>query len=64
MANSEGDAKLFDLGYVTVTLVGVFEVSPRIKSECENGRHYYAFYGRAIYQPEQPTVPAENYIRV
>jgi putative restriction endonuclease len=43
--------RLFDLGYVTVTPDGVFEVSPRIKAEFENGRQYYALHGNRVSQP-------------
>jgi HNH endonuclease len=42
---------LFDLGYVTVTPDHVFEVSPRIREEFENGRDYYKLQG---YQPILP----------
>jgi putative restriction endonuclease len=44
---------LFDAGYVTVTPALHFEVSPRIKAEFENGRHYYALHGQKISAPEQ-----------
>jgi putative restriction endonuclease len=44
---------LFDAGYVTVTPALKFEVSPRIKAEFENGRHYYALHGQTISAPEQ-----------
>lgn len=39
---------LFDAGYVTITLELHFEVSPRIREEFENGRHYYALHGQKI----------------
>lgn len=42
---------LFDAGYVTVTPELRFEVSPRIKEEYENGRHYYALHGQQVSQP-------------
>jgi putative restriction endonuclease len=42
---------LFDAGYVTVTPDFRFEVSPRIREEYENGRHYYALHGRKIDLP-------------
>ena len=42
---------LFDLGYVTVTPDHVFEVSPRIREEFENGRDYYALHGRSLFVP-------------
>ena len=43
---------LFDLGYVTVTPSLHFEVSPRIREEFENGRHYYALQGTRIRAPD------------
>jgi putative restriction endonuclease len=44
---------LFDLGYVTVTPEHVFEVSPRIREEFENGRDYYALHGRPLLVPRR-----------
>jgi putative restriction endonuclease len=44
---------LFDLGYVTVTPDNVFEVSPRIREEFENGRDYYAMHGRPLLIPRR-----------
>ena len=43
--------KLFDDGYVTVTPDHHFEVSGRIREEFENGRHYYALHGKAVFVP-------------
>lgn len=43
---------LFDAGYVTVTPDARFEVSRRIKEEFDNGRHYYALHGQAVFAPE------------
>ena len=43
--------RLFDTGYVTVTPELDFEVSPRIREEFENGRHYYALHGKRIATP-------------
>jgi putative restriction endonuclease len=40
--------KLFDLGYVTVTPELRLEVSPRLKSEWQNGREYYARHGETL----------------
>jgi putative restriction endonuclease len=40
--------KLFDLGYVTVTPELKLEVSPRLKTEWQNGREYYAHHGQAL----------------
>jgi putative restriction endonuclease len=34
--------RLFDLGYVTVSREGRFEVGGRLREDFENGRHYYA----------------------
>jgi putative restriction endonuclease len=39
--------KLFDTGYVTISLDYRFDVSRRIKEEFENGRDYYALHARA-----------------
>jgi putative restriction endonuclease len=44
---------LFDLGYVTVTPEHVFEVSPRIREEFENGRDYYAMQGKPLILPRR-----------
>jgi putative restriction endonuclease len=41
----------FDLGYVTVTPDGRFEVGRRLKEGFENGRHYYEMHGRKISVP-------------
>ncbi len=38
--------RLFDLGYVTVSGDGHFEVGRRLKEEFENGRHYYSMHGK------------------
>jgi putative restriction endonuclease len=40
--------KLFDLGYVTVTPDLKLEVSPRLKTEWQNGREYYAHHGQPL----------------
>lgn len=45
---------LFDTGYVTVTPELRFEVSTRIRTEFENGRHYYELHGRAVRPPDDP----------
>jgi putative restriction endonuclease len=42
---------LFDAGYVTVTPALRFEVSPRIREEFQNGRHYYALHGQEVHRP-------------
>jgi|SRR5581483_4378704 len=44
---------LFDLGYVTVTPDHIFEVSPRIRAEFENGRDYYAMHGKPLLVPNR-----------
>jgi putative restriction endonuclease len=56
--------KLFDLGYVTVTPELIVEVSPRLKSEWENGREYYAHHGQRLrVRPTDPAYqPAREYL--
>jgi putative restriction endonuclease len=44
---------LFDAGYVTVTPDLHFEVSPRIREEFDNGKHYYSFHGQRIDPPKE-----------
>jgi putative restriction endonuclease len=46
--------RLFDLGYVTVSEDGRFEVGRRLKEDFENGRHYYDMHGRRIFLPSAP----------
>ena len=46
--------RLFDLGYVTVSTDGRFEVGSRLKQDFENGRHYYEMHGRQSFDAEQP----------
>lgn len=43
--------RLFDLGYVTVSADGRFEVGKRLKEDFENGRHYYDMHGQPIRPP-------------
>jgi HNH endonuclease len=43
--------RLFDLGYVTVSTDGKFEVGHRLKDDYENGRHYYAMHGKPLSLP-------------
>jgi putative restriction endonuclease len=43
--------RLFDLGYVTVSPEGRFEVSRRLKADFDNGRHYYELHGTPLWQP-------------
>jgi len=44
---------LFDGGYVTVTPELKVEVSPRIREEFENGKHYYELHGQSILIPKE-----------
>jgi putative restriction endonuclease len=46
--------RLFDSGYVTVTLDHHFEVSRRIKEEFDNGEEYRALHGNRIWVPSSP----------
>jgi len=47
--------RLFDKGYVTVGSDDLrFGVSPRLRSEWENGREYYALQGARINVPSEP----------
>jgi putative restriction endonuclease len=43
--------RLFDLGYVTVSNDGRFEVGRRLKDDFENGRHYYTMQGQPLLMP-------------
>lgn len=44
--------RLFDVGYVTVSADGRFEVGRRLKDDFENGRHYYAMHGQPLSLPK------------
>ncbi|MBI3707617.1 MAG: HNH endonuclease, partial [Proteobacteria bacterium] len=46
--------RLFDLGYVTVSDDGRFEVGRRLKDDFENGRLYYAMHGQSVALPADP----------
>ena len=46
--------RLFDLGYVTVSTDGRFEVGRRLKEDFENGLHYYKMHCRPISVPADP----------
>jgi putative restriction endonuclease len=46
--------RLFDLGYVTISTDGRFEVGRRLKNDYENGRHYYAMHGQSLSLPRDP----------
>jgi HNH endonuclease len=53
--------QLFDLGYVTVSSDGRFEVGRRLEEDFENGRHYYEMHGRPIRPPRDNThTPARD----
>jgi putative restriction endonuclease len=47
--------RLFDRGYVTVSLDGRFEVGRRLKEDFDNGRHYYDLHGQRLRAPLRPT---------
>ncbi len=47
--------RLFDLGYVTVSSDGKFEVGRRLKEDFENGRHYYELRGQPLLMPSNPS---------
>ena len=44
--------RLFDLGYVTIDESHRFDVSPKLKEDYENGRHYYALRGQKVRLPD------------
>jgi putative restriction endonuclease len=46
---------LFDLGYMTISPDLRFEVSKKIREEYENGRDYYAYHGKEIVVPDDPS---------
>ncbi len=55
--------KLFDLGYVTVSNDGRFEVGHRLKEDFENGRHYYEMHGQQLLMPrESEQRPAREFL--
>lgn len=49
--------RLFDLGYVTVTERNTFAVSERLKSDFDNGVHYYAMQGTQLAVPRRGFAP-------
>jgi putative restriction endonuclease len=55
---------LFDQGYVTVDPANMrMVVSPRIREEFENGRHYYALHGQPVRLPSDSTaLPAVEHL--
>ena len=46
--------RLFDLGYVTVSTDGHFEVGRRLREDFENGQHYYQMHGKSLWMPPDP----------
>jgi predicted restriction endonuclease len=46
--------RLFDLGYVTVSTDGRFDVGRRLRDDFENGQHYYQMHGQALALPRDP----------
>jgi putative restriction endonuclease len=52
--------RLFDLGYVTVSTEGRFEVGRRLKEDFENGRHYYAMHGQEVAMPRDARLRPER----
>jgi putative restriction endonuclease len=46
--------RLFDLGYVTVSVDGHFEVGRRLREDFENGQHYYEMHGKRLFTPSSP----------
>lgn len=56
--------RLFDKGYLTVTPDRRIEVSPRLRTEYENGHTYYPHHGRRITLPADPLMhPNPNFLR-
>jgi putative restriction endonuclease len=43
---------LFDRGYVTVTADRRFLVSGRLRTDYDNGEHYYQLHGSRVWLPE------------
>ena len=56
--------KLFDLGYVTVTPDLRLEVSPKLKTEWQNGREYYAHHGQPLrmHPADQASRPSKEFL--
>jgi putative restriction endonuclease len=46
--------RLFDLGYVTVSTDGRFEVGRRLREDFGNGQHYYQMHGQTLWMPSDP----------
>lgn len=49
--------RLFDLGYVTIAPDHRFEVSPRLKADFDNGKHYYDLHGTTLRAPSRGFAP-------
>jgi putative restriction endonuclease len=47
--------RLFDLGNVTVTPAGVFEVSRQLRDDYDNGKIYYEMHGQHVRFPQRPS---------
>jgi len=56
--------KLFDLGYITVTPELRLEVSPKLKTEWQNGREYYAHHGQPlrVQPPDLANQPSREFL--
>jgi putative restriction endonuclease len=54
---------LFDRGYVTITPEDEFRVSRRLKTDFDNGEHYYALQGTDLWLPRHPNErPSKEYL--
>lgn len=47
--------RLFDKGYVTISPDLTFDVSPRLRADFDNGKHYYQMVGKPIALPRGDT---------
>jgi putative restriction endonuclease len=55
--------RLFDKGYVTVTVKNQLEVSPRLRKDYSNGRSYYPLHGTALSLPRKDQdQPSADYL--
>jgi putative restriction endonuclease len=52
--------RLFDLGYVTVSTGGRFEVGRRLREDFDNGRHYYELHGQPLRLPREAEARPSN----
>lgn len=56
--------RLFDQGYVTITLEHHVEISPRLKVDYQNGRSYYPLHGALASLPTAPNdTPRPDFLR-